>query len=194
MLAMTACNTMTSAQRAERDALVAQAVNNALAKRNYVIDIDMMYPTGAPARRLTNDYILKVEGDMMTSYLPYFGRAWDLPYGGGHGLNFEADIQESDVFRETDGSYTVRLLIRTDEDTHVYTFQIFPNGSTSLLVQSKNREPINYSGNTMAMNVLAGFTIPNAVGPAYMTAVWHFNGTYSGVPISSITASGVATF
>ncbi len=53
---------------------------------------------------------------------------------------------------------------------------------------------INYSGNTMAMNVLAGFTIPNAVGPAYMTAVWHFNGTYSGVPISSITASGVATF
>ena len=33
MLAMTACNTMTSAQRAERDALVAQAVDKALELR-----------------------------------------------------------------------------------------------------------------------------------------------------------------
>ena len=38
------------------------------------------------------------------------------------------------------------MLIKTDEDTHVYTFQIFTNGSTSLLVQSKNREPINFNG------------------------------------------------
>ncbi len=53
---------------------------------------------------------------------------------------------------------------------------------------------INYGGNTLATNVLAGFTIPNAVGPASITAVWHFNGTYSGVPMNTITASGVASF
>lgn len=53
---------------------------------------------------------------------------------------------------------------------------------------------INYGGNTVATNVLASFQIPNAVGPASITARWHFNGTYSGVPINTITASGVAAF
>ena len=53
---------------------------------------------------------------------------------------------------------------------------------------------INYSGNTMATNVLSSFAIQNAASPASITAVWHFNGTYSGVPINAISASGIAIF
>ena len=44
-------------------------------------------------------------------------------------------------------SYNIRMLIKTDEDTHVYTLQIYVDGNSYLLVQSKNREPINYIGN-----------------------------------------------
>lgn len=130
------------AVRLEREA---KMVSEGVEAGSFRVNIDRMIPLRGSARHVDN-YSVRVKDGHIVSYLPYFGRAWDLPYGGGHGLNFEADIQESDVFRETDGSYTVRLLIRTDEDTHVYTFQIFPNGSTSLLVQSKNREPINFSG------------------------------------------------
>ncbi|MBQ9661802.1 MAG: hypothetical protein IJV40_01475 [Oscillospiraceae bacterium] len=53
---------------------------------------------------------------------------------------------------------------------------------------------VNYGGNSLATNVLAGFSIPNVTGPASITAVWHFNGTYSGVAMNTITASGVAAF
>ena len=128
--------------RLEREA---QMVREGVENGDFKVDIDRMIPLRGGSRHVDN-YSVKVKDGHIVSYLPYFGRAWDLPYGGGHGLNFEADIQENDVYREADGSYTVRLLIKTDEDTHVYTFQIFTNGSTSLLVQSKNREPINFNG------------------------------------------------
>ena len=53
---------------------------------------------------------------------------------------------------------------------------------------------VNYSGNSLATNVLASFAILNAVGPAQINAVWHFNGTYSGIAINAITAYGIANF
>ncbi len=62
------------------------------------------------------------------------------------------------------------------------------------MVYTATPNAINYGGNTIATNVLASFTIPNAVGPASITASWRFNGTYSGVPMNTITASGVAAF
>ena len=64
------------------------------------------------------------------------------------------------------------------------------NGMTYLATPNA----INYGGNSLATNVLAGFSIPNAAGPASITAVWHFNGSYSGVAMNTITASGVAAF
>ena len=144
---LTGCGVLTESReerqiRLEREAqLVRQGIENG----DFKVDIDRMIPLRGGSRHVDN-YSVKVKDGHIVSYLPYFGRAWDLPYGGGHGLNFEADIQENEVYREADGSYTVRLLIKTDEDTHVYTFQIFTNGNTSLLVQSKNREPINFNG------------------------------------------------
>ena len=52
---------------------------------------------------------------------------------------------------------------------------------------------INYMGGSLTTNPLASFTIPNIYGNVSITAVWHFNGTYGGVPIGSIYASGMAS-
>ena len=49
---------------------------------------------------------------------------------------------------------------------------------------------IEYGGTTMVMNTLASFSIPNVSGPTTVSAVWHFNGTYSGVPIGDVRAGG----
>ena len=53
---------------------------------------------------------------------------------------------------------------------------------------------VSYDGNTLATHTLAGFTILNAVGPASISAAWHFNGVISGIPVGTIWASGVANF
>lgn len=146
LLAITACNTLTSAERAERDALIAQAVEKALTKRHYVVDIDMMYPSHGPAKRLSFDYILKVKGDTLTSYLPYFGTAYDAPYSGGNGLDFEEPIK--DYKSEQVKKDKTRIIIKVDHDSDhlTYTLEVFDNGNASINVISSRREPINFDG------------------------------------------------
>ena len=51
---------------------------------------------------------------------------------------------------------------------------------------------IEYGGNSPVTNQLASFSIPNLSVPVSITAIWHFNGTYSGVSIGDIRASGTA--
>ena len=148
LVLLTGCGVL-SESRADREARIereARLVRQGVENGDFKIEISQMIPLGMPSRHVDN-YSVKVKDGHIVSYLPYAGRAWDVPYGGGHALNFEADIQDSAVYNENDGSYTVRLVIKTDEDNHVYAFRIFTNGSASLLVQSRNREPINFNGN-----------------------------------------------
>ena len=147
VLLLQGCSILTES-RAEREARIereTQMVLDGINSGDFKIDIERMMPLRGSSRH-ANGFSIKVKDGHIVSNLPYFGRVWDLPYGGGHGLTFEADIEDTAVFTGDDGSYTVRMLIKTDEDTHVYTLQIYVAGNSYLLVQSKNREPINYVG------------------------------------------------
>ena len=147
ILALQGCGVLMESRedRLVRAEAEAQYVREAVEACKFKVDITQMIPLQMAPRHVSN-YWVKVEDKHIVSNLPYAGRAWDVPYGGGHALNYESDIQETALYRNDDGSYTVRLLIRTDEDTHVYTFQIYLNGKASLLVQSKNRDAINFNG------------------------------------------------
>ena len=70
------------------------------------------------------------------------------------------------------------------------TLQLTVNGMTYLATPAA----VNYDGGTLTSNVLANFKIPNAVGPANISASWIFNGVIGGVAVNTITASGVASF
>ena len=70
------------------------------------------------------------------------------------------------------------------------TLQLTVNGMSYLATPAA----VNYDGTTLASNVLASFKIPNATGPASITANWYFNGVIGGVPVNTVTASGVAAF
>lgn len=61
------------------------------------------------------------------------------------------------------------------------------------MMYAASNNAVNYMGGGMTTNTLATFTIPNVYGTVSITAVWHFNGTYGGVPIGSIMASGYAS-
>lgn len=41
---------------------------------------------------MTTNYTLEIRNDSVFSYLPYFGVAYNAPYGGGKSLNFNASI------------------------------------------------------------------------------------------------------
>ena len=127
-----ACATLTPAEKAE----LAKKVNAALDDRHYTINIRTMSPMRGPTRTVTNPWTVEVKGDTLVSYLPYIGRAYNVPYGGGKGLNFSAPIAD----------YHIRLTVNNDEDSYLYTFAVYGNGNTSIDVQAKERDAISFSG------------------------------------------------
>lgn len=133
---------MTSAERAER----ALAVENALATRHYAVSIQVMYPTRGGAVNVTPDFSLKVEGDTLVSYLPYFGRAYNVPPGGGKGLNFTAPIKRYEAAKDKKGRTHVLIVADNDEDVITYHLEIVDNGRASIDVRCRERESISYSG------------------------------------------------
>ena len=148
VLTVSSCGVLsgeTREERARREAREARMVEDNIQAGDFTIDIDRMYPVRGSSQHVSN-YSVSVKDGVLNSHLPYIGQAWRVPYGGGHALNFKAPVGTYNVFRTQDGGYEIRILVKTDEDQHVYTLTIFNNGRTSLDVQSQNRERISFSG------------------------------------------------
>ena len=146
VLVCVACSSLTPAEKAERAARQAALVEKALADRHYIINVQMIYPQRGPAKNVTSNYSLEVKGDTLISYLPYFGRAYNVPYGGGKGLNFTEIIGNYYESKNAKGQTEIAIEVKNEEDTYLYQLSIFDNGNATIDVRSKEREPITYSG------------------------------------------------
>ncbi len=137
---------MTSQERAEAAARTAAYVKNSLDTRKYVISVDRMFPRRGTAKALSTPYSVKVEGNKLYSYLPYVGVAYNVPYGGGKALNFDADIVDyREDFTRADRR-VITLSTDNGEDFLIYTITVFDNGKADIDVRCRNREGIGFSG------------------------------------------------
>jgi hypothetical protein len=131
-----------SAQKAETAQIVRQNVEN----KHFRVDVKWAYPMEGQAISLTSVYSLELKGDSVISYLPYYGRAYSIPYGGGKALNFEGTAKDYRVTSPKKDLMRVFFLVTNDEDTYEYTLDIFVNGNTTIFVQPQRRNSINFSG------------------------------------------------
>ena len=145
-LLIAACSTLTAAERAQREREVAMQVEKALGERQYTISISMMFPRRGNAVSVTPDYSVQMKGDSLFSYLPYFGRAFNVPYGGGKALNFSERIGSYHEQEKGNGQRHIEIGVRNEEDTYTYYIDVFDNGSSSIDVQARERDAISFSG------------------------------------------------
>lgn len=136
----------TSAERAARQAEQAKKVTAALNERHYKIDVDNMYPLRGQARVVSFGYSVEVRNDSLFSYLPYFGRAYGVPYGGGKGLNFSAPIRSYQEQQMKQGVRRVEIGVTNEKDTYLYSIEVFDSGRASVDVQARQRDRISYTG------------------------------------------------
>ena len=136
----------TTEEKAEQMAELSANVSNALNNRDYKIVIDRMYPMRSSSRHVSFGYSVEVRNDSLFSYLPYFGRAYNMPYGGGKGLNFSEAIGSYQEYMKRNGQRHIEIGVTNDEDTYLYTIEVFDNGSSSVEVRGRQRERISYSG------------------------------------------------
>lgn len=132
--------------RQARKARRQQAVAQALEARHFLVDIDRMLPLRGRSHSLSMLYSVEVRNDSLFSYLPYVGRAFSIPYGGGDGLIFEAPITDYRTEPVKKGGTCITVEVRTSEDTYTYQFTVYPDGTVSLYVQPRQRDAINFQG------------------------------------------------
>lgn len=142
-LAAIPLSAQTKAEKAEQ---TANAVKSAIESNDYIIEVNQAIPMSGRSINLTTPYSLTVRGDSVYSYLPYFGRAYSVPYGGGDGLNFNATLTDYSVEPGRKESTEISFKTRTREDQYVYRIRVFPNGATSINVSGNNRQGITFSG------------------------------------------------
>lgn len=114
--------------------------------RRFTIDVNRALPMSGRSVNLTSPYSLEMRGDSAVSYLPYFGRAYSAPYGGGDGLRFEESITNYTCSFNKKGTAQIQFNARTNEDFYKYTVQIYPDGSANINVTPTNKQSITFHG------------------------------------------------
>ena len=133
-----------SQSKKEREEQKAKEIKEMIENGRFTIEVDRALPMGGRTVHLTTPYSLEMRGDSAISYLPYFGRAYSLPYGGGDGMRFEESITDYQCSFNKKG--TAQIQSRTKEDTFRFDVQVFSNGSAIISVTPTNRQNITYQG------------------------------------------------
>ena len=145
-LSLLSMSSIDAQDKKEKELEVTQHVQKVLDNKDYMIHVDYMNPQQGRSRALTSSYFVKIKNDSIFSYLPYVGRAYNVPYGGGQGLNFNASIQSYSSSKGRKNKTTITIKVKNSEDNYTYTLTVYGNGSTNIFVQPINRQSISYRG------------------------------------------------
>lgn len=93
----------------------------------------------------TNQNYIRFSPDTIESYMPFFGRAYAVEYGGGEGLKFKGAAVDYKVERKNTG-YEVSTSVVTVSDNFRIFLKVSTEGSASLYLNSNQRSHISYDG------------------------------------------------
>lgn len=147
LLAMLAGIPTLSAQtKKEKKEQKKEAVRQLIVSENYKIDVNTAMPMRGRNITLSSPYSLEIRNDSVFSYLPYYGRAYSVPYGGGSGLIFNAPLKEYTMDLDKKGNAVIKFSARNPEDFFEFSAKVFSNGTASIDVIMQNRQSISYRG------------------------------------------------
>lgn len=135
-----------AASRKPSDPIVLQQVRHSIDSRNFTIVVNQMIPMTGQPQQLTSLYSLRVNNDSVFSWLPYFGRAYSVPYGGGQGLIFDGIITNYQIETNKKGTSRISFSSKTSEDTYVFNLEVQANGGAHVRVNSNHRQGISFYG------------------------------------------------
>ena len=123
----------------------AEAQELVLSRRFEFIPQTMM-PMSGGTRTLTPDYNLVLSGDSLTSYLPFFGRAYRINPGDEGGIRFVSTSFDYNLKTKKNKGWEISFRPKDTRDVRQLNLTVFDNGYASLFVNSNNRQGIHYYG------------------------------------------------
>ena len=132
--------------RRERKEQLEKKVTGMLDKDHFKILVDRAVPSSGRSVNLTSSYSLRIHGDSILASLPYFGRAYSVPYGGSGGIQFKEVATEKKVSPIKKGGSMIKFRVKTNDDTYTFQVSVYTNGSTTIHVSPANKQSISYYG------------------------------------------------
>ena len=130
----------------ERRAQKEKQVKELIESSSYRIDVSTAYPQRGRTIQLYSPYSIEIRNDSVFSYLPYYGRAYSIPYGGGQGLIFNAPLDTYRIETEKNNATKISFTTRTQEDRFDFRIKVFTNGTASIDVSMQQRQSISFAG------------------------------------------------
>lgn len=133
--------------KAEKEAQKQKEIEDLINSKNFVFEAQKVTPQGGRFLNLDyNTYFLKFKTDKTTCDLPFFGRAYNVPYGGGDGgIKFEGTPENISIEKKKK-SYIIKARVKGKDDVYDLLFSVFFDGGATLSVNSNNRASISYDG------------------------------------------------
>ena len=139
--------TVSFALLASAQELDKEKVKSLVESKNFVFKVQSVQPMGGPSRQMTSDYDLRLLGDSVVSYLPYFGRAYTAPDPGDPGgINFTSTTFEYKAKPKKKGGWNIEIRPKDTRDVRQLTLSVGETGYSQLQVTSNNRQSISYYG------------------------------------------------
>jgi hypothetical protein len=114
--------------------------------KQFIFKAQSVLPMAGSTRYLTSDYEVKLLGDSLVSFLPYFGRAYSVTYGERGGIDFTSTKFDYKVKPRKKGGWDVTIETKDVKNNQRFNFSISEDGYASLQVISNNRQPISFNG------------------------------------------------
>ena len=119
-------------------------------QQSFEIEITQVIPRRGKTTHPSN-YFLRIQNDSIDSALPYYGRATNIAYGGGEGLNFKAPLKSYEISKIKDKEMTIKLKADSKDDNYEYIITIYANKKVSFDVIGVNRESISFLGTYISL-------------------------------------------
>lgn len=122
-------------------------INQLIQSRNFIFKAESVTPSKGGFRNVTSDYDLRVFGDSVISYLPYFGEAYTAPMNPGDaGLQFTSIHFQYTAKPAKKGGWEITINPTDAGDVRQMYLNITSTGYATLNVTCNNRQPISFSG------------------------------------------------
>jgi hypothetical protein len=130
-------------KESEKEALT----KNLILSKNFTFKAQSVMPMRGGTRQLTSDYDLKVSGDSLIVYLPYFGRAFTAPINpGAGGIQFTSSDFEYKVEERRKGGWNINIVPKDNNSVREMLLTISKKGYATLQILSTNRDAISFNG------------------------------------------------
>ena len=147
---LASCGASSKAARSAEKEAERQAIVQALENCDFVLEITQIIPRGFPSRTSTGEYTLKLEGDVVTTRLPFFGTSHEAQYGSDEiSIVFDKEkVQVTKDFSDAEKKGEYRYQFKGGKNgPWTVTLQIYDNGAANIGCSGPGGKYMSYFAN-----------------------------------------------